>query len=378
MARMTLLEMTQNVLSSCDSDSVNSISDTIESMQVATIIRNKYFDIAARGLVPEQQQLFQLTPSVDPTKPTQMTLPSNVSRLLWVKYFDSNPADNQQQSQFGSFAHGLNLDLVNTTTFTTTSTTSNNISTGAKTFVVASSGLPITTGQGVMAYSGVNFMFGTVTSYSGTTLVMNVTSTIGSGTYTTWTITNNTAATVAGYKYVTLIPVDQFLDFVNRFNPSDRNTGSYTFTEGGYNFSLYFKNNIQPQYATAISNSYVLFDAYNNVFDSTLQGSKTLCYGEVVPVFTMADTFIPNLDDQWFPLLLNESKSLAWVELKQQPNPKAEQEIKRQWSVVQKKGMISEKPSYFDALANFGRVPRTGGYSSGGYGAYKWMRQASP
>lgn len=378
MATMTLLEMTQNVLSSCDSDSVNSISDTIESMQVATIIRNKYFDIVARGLVPNQQQLFQLVGTTDPTKPVQMTVPAGITSIRWMKYFDANPADSQQQDQFGAFSHGLNLDLINSTSFTTTSTTSNVISAGSKTFVVASSGLPIVTGQGIMVYSGVNFMFGTVTSYSGTTLIINVISTIGSGTYTAWTITNNTGANVAGYKYVTMIAVDEFLDHINRFNPSDSDVASFTFTENGNNFSLYYKNDIQPRFATVIANTYVLFDAYNNVYDATLQSSKTLCYGEVVPAFTMIDSFIPNLDDQWFPLLLNESKSLAWVELKQQANPKAEQEIKRQWSAVQKKGNVSEKPSYFDALANFGRLPRTGGYSSGGYGAYKWMRQSGP
>lgn len=378
MATMTLLQMTQNVLSRLGSDEVNSISDTVESMQVATIIQNKYFDIISRGVVPENKQLFQLTASADITKPTLMTVPAGVSTIEWIKYFDANPSDSQQVSQFGSYSHGLNLDLVNTQNFSTTSTTSNTIGTGTKTFVVANSGLPIVTGQGIMAISGTASMFGTVSSYVGTTLIMNVTSTIGSGTYASWTITNNTSATVAGYKYVTLLALDQFLDTINRFNPSSSDVGSFTFTEGGYNFTFYYKNDLQPQFATVIANHWVIFDNYSNIFDSTLQGTKTLCYGEFTPAFTLTDGSIPAMDDKWFPLLLNEATSVAFLELKQMQHPKADQEIRRQWSVVQKKGMVSDKPSYFDALPGFGRVPRTGGYSSGGYGAYKWMRQSGP
>lgn len=378
MATMTLLEMTQNVLSSLDSDTVNSISDTSESMSIATIIRNKYFDIVARGLVSENCQLFQLTPSLDATMPTLMYVPAGVATMQWMKYFDSNPADSQQQDQFGSFSHGVNTDLVSTDTFTTTSTTSNVIGLGAKTFTVASAGLSINPNDGIQISSGANFMFGTVTSYVSTTLIVNITSTIGSGTYTSWTLTNNVEDTVAGYKYVTMLPIDQFLDYINRLNPSDSNIGTYTFTEGGNNFTFYYQNDMQPRYATVLANHYVIFDSYDNTFDSTLQGSKTLCYGEVTPTFSLVDTFVPTLDDQWFPLLLNEAKAMAWVEFKQTPHPKADQELKRQWSVVQKKGAVSNKPSNFDALPNYGRVPRTGGFSSGGYAAYKWMRQATP
>lgn len=71
---------------------------------------------------------------------------------------------------------------------TATSSTSNSIGTGSKTFTVAS-GLWFVAGQTVTATSGANSMTGTVTSYSGTTLVLNITSTVGSGTFTSWTIT---------------------------------------------------------------------------------------------------------------------------------------------------------------------------------------------
>ena len=69
----------------------------------------------------------------------------------------------------------------------TTSTSSVSVGTGAKTFTVES-GLGFTAGGGVLITGLKCQMNGTVTSYSGTTLVVNITSTYGSGTKTSWQI----------------------------------------------------------------------------------------------------------------------------------------------------------------------------------------------
>ena len=57
-AEQTVLQLTQNILSAMSSDEVNSISDTVESMQVATILQNKYYDIVSRDALPAHDQLF--------------------------------------------------------------------------------------------------------------------------------------------------------------------------------------------------------------------------------------------------------------------------------------------------------------------------------
>src|SRR6267154_3232567 len=362
MTKQTLLTMTQNILSGMSSDEVNSISDTTESLQVANIIQNKYRDIVAReGTVP-YKRLFHLDSSGDANAPVLMYVPSDVSKVSWLKYFDSDPSDGQQSDEFGAFSHDLNTDVSTTPSWSTTSTTSNSISLGSHTFTVGS-GLIITVGDGVLAESGTNSMFGTVTSYSSTTLVINVTSVIGSDTYTSWVIFQSTGVnSPAGFKYVTILPIQQFLDMINALNPSDSNVRTFTFTEQGNNFTFYYKNDRQPQYCTVIGNSYVIFDSFAEDFDTTLQSAKTMCFGEVIPDFSLTDNFIPELDDNLFPLLLNEAKALAFYELKQMPHAKAEQEIKRQWSAVQSNKAISDKPSFFDQLPNFGRVINTGGY----------------
>lgn len=379
MAQQTLLNIVQNILSAMSSDEVNSIGDTVESMQVAQIVQNKYYDIVARGDLTLDEQLFQLVPSDSQSLPVLMQLPAGCSRIDWLQYLDTNPLDNTQTDQFGSYSHDLNVDIVSSIKWTTTSTstvTAPASGTGLVTFVVASSTLPVNVGQLVQATAGSTSIIGNVAQYVGTTLVISVTSTVNASTASSWIITSvNVPNVPPGYKYVALVPNDYFLDIVNRLDLTQNYVFEYTFTQGGNNFTFRARNDTQPSLATVVSNSYVLFDQYDNTQDSTLQASKTLAYGQVVPPFLLQDNFIPTLDDNQFPLLLNEAKSLAFYELKQMPHQKADQEIQRQWAVTQARKSKANKPSYYDQLANYGRVPRTGGY--GGYPLWRFMRNSS-
>lgn len=84
--KYTLLELTQNILSSLNSDEVNSIGDTVESRQVSELIRTVYFNIAARAKVPEHWELKQLTPSGDLALPVLMYRPNDINKIEWLKY----------------------------------------------------------------------------------------------------------------------------------------------------------------------------------------------------------------------------------------------------------------------------------------------------
>jgi hypothetical protein len=289
--KYTLLDMTQSILSSMSSDEVNSISDTAESLQVANIIKTKYYDIVSRGDLPEHNQVFQLSSSLTADQPTLMTVPDGVGKIEWIKYFN---AEEGTLSDPGSSIHDTDTDL---------------------------------------------------------------------------TSSSSTISTTAGYQYVTMLPIRQFLDMINLFNPTDDTVGSFQFADASNTyaqdgpFTFYYKNNVQPRFCCVLSNFYVIFDAYNSDLDTTLQTSKTMCYGQVVPTFSMVDSFTPDLDSQQFPLLLNEAKSLAFYELKQQPHQLAMQETKRQWSTVQKNKSLNNRPTYFNELPNYGR--QGGGLRSG-------------
>lgn len=281
--KQTLLDITQDILSSLSSDEVNSISDTTESLQVANIVKQKYFDIINRVPLPQHEKLIQLEASTDETLPVLMYVPDGVTNITWLKYFNNSVTQDDSHG-----VHDINVDIIPT---------------------------------------------------------------------------EGTTPAPAGYEYVTILPVRQFLDMTNGFNPNETWVDSFNFADGTKNFTFYYRNDRQPTFCTIINDYYVIFDSYDALVDDTLQSNKTMAWGRSAPSFEMSDTFIPELGDEQFPLLLNEAKALAFIELKQMPHPKAEQEIKRGWSSVQRDKSVANKPSYFDQLPDFGRMSRIGGTS---------------
>ena len=83
---MTLLEIVQSILNDMDSDSVNSIDDTIESQQVASIVRDCYNEIINNRNWPHLRKLTQLDALNDLTKPTYLRLPNETKELIFFKY----------------------------------------------------------------------------------------------------------------------------------------------------------------------------------------------------------------------------------------------------------------------------------------------------
>ena len=285
--KMTLLQMVQSILSGLSSDEVNSYSDTTESMQVAEIVRQTYFNMVSRADLPIEEKLFQLTSSTDPTLPVIMYRPEEITKISWIKYYNVGSNNSGDSS---TFIHDLDLDIETTT---------------------------------------------------------------------------DIEPAPPAFDYVRILPVEDFIDMINGFNNQEDDVVPYSFNDGISSFNFLYKNDKMPQYCTVIKNYYILFDSFDSSVDSTLQSSKTMCYGETIPVFQMADNFIPDLDDYQFPLLLNEAKSLAFLELKQTVHQKAEQETKRQWSTIQKNKSLVNKPSYFDQLPNFGRTGTGNLYTNG-------------
>jgi len=86
MPKMTLLDMTQEILSDMSSDEVNSISDTAEAMQVASIIKSTYFNIIDGRDWPHLYQMFALTGFADPDKPTHLSMSDSILDVDWLKY----------------------------------------------------------------------------------------------------------------------------------------------------------------------------------------------------------------------------------------------------------------------------------------------------
>lgn len=86
MAKMSLLEIVADILNDLDSDSVNSIDDTVESQQVAQIVKSTYFALMHIRNWKGNRQLLNLIASGNAALPTHVTLPDNLSELSFVNY----------------------------------------------------------------------------------------------------------------------------------------------------------------------------------------------------------------------------------------------------------------------------------------------------
>lgn len=218
-----------------DSDEVNSITDTVESLQVVEVIKTVYDDIISRGGLQTNKTLFNLSASNDPSKPILMVKPNNIDRIEWIKYDVRKDAE-----------------------------------------------------------------------------------------------------VVPVWNTLSYLPIQDFIDYIHSYNQGENNVESFTHVFDGFTVDFVYRNDTHPLYFTTYDDEQIFFDAYDNAVDNTLQASKTLCYGTKPTEFQKVDGFIPDLQPQQFALLLNESKSLAWAELKQTIHQKAEATARKNWSHLQK------------------------------------------
>lgn len=93
--KKTLLELTQNILNDLDSDIVNSIDDTVESQQVANIIRACYNEMLSNRNWPHLKKLLQLTALGDVTKPNYLMVPEGLKELITFSY-DKRTVENNK------------------------------------------------------------------------------------------------------------------------------------------------------------------------------------------------------------------------------------------------------------------------------------------
>lgn len=86
MAKKTLLEIVQEVLSDMVSDEVTNIDDTVESQTVASIVRSVYEAMLANRNWPHTKNLIQLDSLVDVSKPVYLKMPERLKELVSLSY----------------------------------------------------------------------------------------------------------------------------------------------------------------------------------------------------------------------------------------------------------------------------------------------------
>lgn len=252
--KRTLLDLTQSIMASMGSDEINSINDTVESQQVAETIKTVYFDIIYRAALPEHFTISSLDSPTDNNTPTLMRVPSDVAKVISVRYDARDHGDTQPN--------------------------------------------------------------------------------------------------IIEMQY---LPLEEFLNYTYQFPSDGPEVGHFNLTQGLDVITFYYYNDRHPTYYTSFDDYTVIFDAYNAAVETTLQKAKTTCVTRKIIPFSLVDTFIPDLDAEQFPLLLNEAKALCWMELKQAQHPIAERNSRRAWVHLQKSKNIVDNLADFNKLQDFGR-----------------------
>lgn len=108
MRQMTLLEITQDILSDLDSDEVNSINDTVEATQVANTVRSVYEHLIDTR---DWGHLYSLYPLDSTAIPTVLSLPTNVTEVLWLRYNKKKTTD--ANDRYEEVKYKLPEDFIN-------------------------------------------------------------------------------------------------------------------------------------------------------------------------------------------------------------------------------------------------------------------------
>lgn len=260
MAKQSLLEMTAEILSDMNSDPVNSINDTVEAMQVATIIKRTFFNLVNDRIWPSRKRLLTLTPSTDADRPTHMRIEDDVTEIEWVKYN----------------SHRVGEEPV--------------------------------------------------------------------------------------YRDIPYVEPDLFL---HRTLARDVTLANVKVVEDYSGVPLHITTDGAPSYYTSFDDKHLVFDSFDASVDSTLQENKTQVYGVTEPEWRMEDDFVPDMPSKFFPYLVNEAKSTAFLKIKEVFSQKDEQNSIRQKSWLSRnKNRINGGTRYPD----YGRKgPGRGRYSRRGY-----------
>lgn len=82
MAKMTVLDIVQSVLTSMGSDEVNTIDATPEASDVAAIVRDCYFNIINSKDWPHLRQVISPTPFAETARPTHMRIEDPIQKII--------------------------------------------------------------------------------------------------------------------------------------------------------------------------------------------------------------------------------------------------------------------------------------------------------
>ena len=119
--KRTLLEIVQSILNDMDSEAVNSISDTVEAAQIASVVEDTYYNIIAARDIPEHKQLLQIVSLSSSVRPTHFEYPANTKEIEKLFYNVGTSGDSWKEVRFVdplTFLNGMDSTATSSVTVT--------------------------------------------------------------------------------------------------------------------------------------------------------------------------------------------------------------------------------------------------------------------
>lgn len=165
--------------------------------------------------------------------------------------------------------------------------------------------------------------------------------------------------TTPNFGYVYYLPLEEFLSRMHMLSTDDTAVGTFTVTTGSADsIEFYYRDDKAPDFYTSYDDNTLIFDSYDVLVDSTLQKSKSLCYGLKSGTWTDSNGFTLPLDAQQFNILIKEAKAMAWEELRQTNNQTATSQARKAKIAAEKKkdrANYDHTGYYYSKYPNYGR-----------------------
>jgi hypothetical protein len=169
--------------------------------------------------------------------------------------------------------------------------------------------------------------------------------------------------TIKRYDYVKYLPLEDFMKINHADNTNSSNVEIMTLTLNGTDtIDFTYRNDLPPTYYTSIDDYRLVFDSFTESLESTLQKNKTVCYGLLEADWTESNSFIPELDSQQFGILLQDAKSMAWLELRQQANADAMKRTRRNKIRFLQNKLRADYPNSWEYWTDYPSYGRKTGY----------------
>lgn len=104
-----------------------------------------------------------------------------------------------------------------------------------------------------------------------------------------------------------------------------------------------------PTYWTSFDEKTIVLDAYMADLSTTVETVRFRVYANVIPNFTVSDSFIPDLPDRCVPYLQHQLNAVCMSSLKQMESPNDVLMARRQYAMLQRRDSKFQKENYYEA-----------------------------